>query len=121
MKEVDEGHVYEKISDLRGRQQSLYDGIAALQIRLEDLQDDRRPAHRPDCGLSVARDDHRRISRALDRIQTSTDLNLKLKKQIASCQKEILKYQEFVLEGAKYEKCRHEWWSRLEEYYIKHG
>lgn len=34
---------------------------------------------------------------------------------------EPCQYQEFVLEGAEFQKYTQQWWTRLEDYYVKHG
>ena len=38
---------------------------------------------------------------------------------VLMCSKEF-QYQEFIIEGEEFDKWRDKWWSRVEEYYIKH-
>ena len=38
---------------------------------------------------------------------------------VLMCSKEF-QYQEFIIEGEEFDKWRNKWWSRVEEYYIKH-
>ena len=38
---------------------------------------------------------------------------------VLMCSKEF-QYQEFIIEGEEFDKWRDKWWSRVEEYYVKH-
>jgi len=38
---------------------------------------------------------------------------------VLMCTKDF-QYQEFIIEGEEFDKWRDKWWSRVEEYYVKH-